>query len=224
MATLILSLITEAPAWDKLDARSRDELTKFVPLAARDEADAIRLTAKVDTRRKFSPFTGQITALSLLDCEREREIHYLTLPTETLDSTMRTVSEQGLLDQFWAGLPGYDTLVTYNGWSFSLPFLVHRSAQLGIQASVPLPLPVRQSVREGGLRHIDLLEEMTFRGALRPRPSLYLACQAYGLTLPPLDTDDLTVRTQGLLRSTKELYDAWFFRLQGGREVDIDFT
>jgi predicted PolB exonuclease-like 3'-5' exonuclease len=95
--------------------------------------------------------------------------------------------EAALLRTFWSQLARSDRrgarLVTFNGRTFDGPFLMQRSAVLGVAPSRNL-VPYRFSFNE----HCDLLEVLTFFGAV-PKVSLDYLCRAFGIETPKKDLD-----------------------------------
>jgi hypothetical protein len=72
--------------------------------------------------------------------------------------------------------------------------------------------------------HIDLQDQLTFYGAVRRKPSLHLACRAFGIKSPKAegitgddvkklfkDKEYLKIAryNSGDLQATKELYEKW---------------
>jgi predicted PolB exonuclease-like 3'-5' exonuclease len=86
--------------------------------------------------------------------------------------------EPTLLAEFWSDLARYDQFVTFNGRSFDGPFLMIRSAILGIRPTKNL-VPYRYSSSP----HCDLLDQLTFYGAVR-KYTLDFYCRAFGIPSP----------------------------------------
>jgi hypothetical protein len=78
------------------------------------------------------------------------------------------LEESELLEHFWKGLTAdnYTAYVSFNGRGFDCPFLMLRSAALGIRPSVNLMAGTRWMFKVGGqgreVEHIDLLDKLTF--------------------------------------------------------------
>lgn len=184
MATLVFNLETVAENWQSLDNNSQYSLTHWIAGQARDEQDRERLEQQVKDRLAFSPLTAKIASLSIYDLERKRGVVYCKSYHEKDDTNGNFIykqrSEKDLLFEFWDGVLHYDTLVTFNGRGMVVPFLLHRSAALGIRPTKNL-LESRYPAWQKSCRHIDLQDELTFFGAMRKRPSLQLFCQAYNI-------------------------------------------
>ncbi len=109
-------------------------------------------------------------------------------------------TEAEILQAFWDKLtekagPGgkgaSHPVITFNGRSFDGPFLMLRSAMYGISPSRNL-VGYRYSFKE----HLDLLEVLTFQGALdwKHRYSLDFWCAQFGIESPKQHMDGSLVR------------------------------
>jgi DNA polymerase elongation subunit (family B) len=81
--------------------------------------------------------------------------------------------EAAMFEHFWSGLPNkYQAVVTFNGRNFDCPFLMLRSAVLGIRPSVNMMAGTKWDMKAGGVAkdrysgidHIDLLDKLCFSG------------------------------------------------------------
>ena len=89
-------------------------------------------------------------------------------------------TEEEILEDFWEGASSYDVFVSFNGRTFALPFLEHRSVMAGVKPSVSIAKQ-RYLTKQTLPYHVDLLDELSFYGAMTHRPSLQLLCGAYGI-------------------------------------------
>lgn len=135
--------------------------------------------------RGLSPFFGKVVSLAFGDAELpadEQPITALVVPrpqddASTLPEWARPVSEQELLEAFWGLAALAETVVTYNGRGFDVPFLVGRSLVHGVPARVDL-----MSNRFGLRPHLDLLDILGQRG--RGPSNLDVVCWALGIESP----------------------------------------
>lgn len=135
--------------------------------------------------RGLSPFFGKIVSLAFGDAELEPDaqpITALVVPrpqdnTDTLPEWARPVTERELLEAFWGLASLAETVVTYNGRGFDVPFLVGRSLVHGVPARVDL-----MSNRFGLRPHLDLLDILGQRG--RGPSNLDVVCWALGIESP----------------------------------------
>ena len=86
--------------------------------------------------------------------------------------------ERQLLERFWDNVQHYDQFITFNGRSFDCPFVMLRSAILGVEATRNL-----MTYRYDSKIHCDLLEQLTFYSATR-KFNLDFYCKAFGIKSP----------------------------------------
>ncbi len=207
--------------------------TLGIPLASFDEVQQRYLMkfASTDAERQEAqqklslyPLTAQIIAIGLLDPQTgEATVWYQAPGTSTeeqVDGTARLVtgSEPEILERFWAAVEGCQQIITFNGRGFDCPFLLLRSAMLGIVPTCDL-MPYRYDPG----KHCDLLEQFTFYGAVR-RFDLDFYCKAFGIDSPKahgitgMDLErlfseghyrDIASYNLGDLQATASLFRVW---------------
>jgi DNA polymerase elongation subunit (family B) len=187
MATLIFDIETVGESWDSFDTVTQKSLTAWVRNNANLESDHEHEIEKIKSQLGFSPLTGRIISIGMFDVERMLGAVYFsgdgTKGTFVDgDYTFKERTEKEMLEDFWEGALSYDVFVTFNGRSFDVPFLLHRSVALGVRPSVEL-LKNRYLTKQSLPYHVDLLDELTFYGAMSRR-SLHLFCRAYGIESP----------------------------------------
>jgi len=135
-------------------------------------------------RLNLSPLTAEVLAIGMLNPATSRgRVHYRA------DRSGQSTSEDGKIDfvagdettilrSFWEDISSYDRFVTFNGRTFDCPFLMVRSALLGVKPSRNL-VPYRYSATP----HCDLLDQLTFYGSTR-RFNLDFYCRAFGIPSP----------------------------------------
>lgn len=185
MATLIVDIETKGEEWGKLPGISRAALTQWIEKGAYPEEEKRRKLEQVRSRLALSPFTGSIISLAVYDVERQNGAVYFVSDTSgehfTVDGfACKQRTETEILEDFWEGANSYDVFVTFNGRSFQLPFLYHRSVVCGVRPTVTIARQ-RYLTKQSLPYHVDLLDEFTFYGDLPHRPSLQLLCGAYGV-------------------------------------------
>ncbi len=140
----------------------------------------------------LSPFFGKIVSLAIGDGDAEPgaggdEVTVLAVPPEGFElgevpPWLRLMSEAELLAAFWALASRAETVVSFNGRGFDVPFLVTRSLIHGIPARVDL-MSQRFALRP----HLDLFEVVGNRGG---GPSkLDVVCWALGIESPKEQMD-----------------------------------
>lgn len=185
MATLILDIETKASKWAELPGITRSSLTHWINKGNYSEEEKAKKILDVKSKLSLSPFTASIISLAVYDVERKTGAVYFVSDTpdesfEIDDFTYKQRSEKEILEDFWEGANSYDTFVTFNGRSFTLPFLRHRSGMLGVKPTVDIANS-RYVTKQTLPYHVDLLDEFSFHGSMNHRPSLQLLCGAYGV-------------------------------------------
>jgi 3'-5' exonuclease len=177
--TVVFDIETVSLPWLELDPLQRERLTRY----SEDHDDFLR-------RKEggaLSPYTGKIVVIAMLNPDTGKGgVWYEAAErheTKSDDGSFEYVGcgEREMLAEFWAALSKYDRCVTFNGRTFDAPFLSVRSAIHGLAPSKNL-LGYRYSMEA----HVDLLEILTFQGAVSrdQTPTLHSACVAFGIPSP----------------------------------------
>ncbi|MFO1077691.1 MAG: ribonuclease H-like domain-containing protein [Planctomycetota bacterium] len=185
--TLVFDIET-VPAFDRreLPPAIAEALASYT--ARKAEPDVVDAESK-----KFmgmSPFYGKIVSLAVGDGDAEPgsdDVTALAVPPEgfALDECpkwLRLMSEADLLRAFWALCSRAETVVTFNGRGFDVPFVVGRSLIHGIPARVDL-MSQRFALRP----HLDLFELLSQRN--RGPSKLDVVCWALGIESPKGEMD-----------------------------------
>jgi DNA polymerase III epsilon subunit-like protein len=185
MATLIVDIETKATSWGELPGMTRAALTHWIDRGQYTEEEKRKKREEVVSRLSLSPFTAAIISLAVYDVERKTGAVYFVsdVPGENfeVDGFMcKQRTEMEILEDFWEGAQSYEVFVTFNGRSFTLPFLYHRSIIAKVRPTVDIARG-RYVTKQAMPYHIDLLDEFSMQGALSHRPSLQLLCGAYGI-------------------------------------------
>ncbi len=216
MSRVVVDIETLGYPLESFDEVQQDYLLKF---ADTDEK-------KVETIQKFSlyPTTAQVIVIGMLNPDTGHG--KVLFQSETAvddhsdDGTVHFLSgpEPELLRQFWNDLVHYEQFITFNGRGFDCPFLMLRSAMLGVQPTRNL-MPYRYDSKI----HCDLLEQLTFYGALR-KFNLDFYCKSFAIESPKshgitgLDLGELFRQKKfrqiaeynlGDLQATAELFRRW---------------
>lgn len=201
MATLVFDIETVGEDFDSLDETSQDVLTRWIKREAESGENYAAALADLKGGMGFSPLTGQIVAIGIRDVERKKSAVYFQASQdgkeesfEEGDAKFEVMTEKDMLQKFWAVVDKYDTFVTFNGRAFDVPFLMVRSAVHGIRPTKNLLANRYLNYHPSNARHVDLLDQLTFYGALRKKGSLHLWCRAFGIESPKaqgVDGDDV---------------------------------
>lgn len=182
MAQLVFDIETVGMPIESFDEAQREYLLKW---AEREETPQRQERKREELIAQFNlyPFTAQVVAIGMLNVESHKGRVYYQAPTkESWRSEDNLIeyesgSEIEILKRFWEDVRSYKQFISFNGRGFDCPFLMLRSAILGIKPSRNL-MPSRFDNE-----HIDLLEQLTFHGVIR-RFSLDFYCRAFGIPSP----------------------------------------
>jgi len=201
---------------ESLDEERQAYLLKF----AKTEEEKVEAIQKLN----LNPFTAQVIAIGMLNPDSNQgKVFYQAPkqePTFSEDGLVEFVScpEEELLQEFWKTMSHYAQFITFNGRTFDCPFLMLRSALLGIKSTRNL-LPYRYNANE----HCDLMEQLTFYGSFR-KFNLDFYCKGFGIKSPksegitgldlgPLFTEgrflEIAHYCLGDVKATAELYHRW---------------
>jgi hypothetical protein len=185
MATLVLDIETVGQDWDSIPESTQYALTKWIGQQPVSDEEKDRQSEAVKEKLGLSPFTGEVISLAMYDLERQQGAVYFVADDSVRDYGVgdwkyKVRTEQQLLEDFWETARSYDVFVTFNGRSFDIPFLLHRSLIQGVRPTKELT-GQRYLNRQSPPYNIDLLDELSFYGAMQRRPSLQLLCDAYNI-------------------------------------------
>lgn len=185
MATLIVDIETKAEQWNELPGISRAALTHWIEQGNYSDTEKRQKKENIISKLSLSPFTASIISMAVYDVERKTGAVYFVSETvgESFsidDFICKQRTEKEILEDFWEGAQSYDVFVTFNGRSFTLPFLYHRSIVQKVRPTVDIAKE-RYVSKQNLPYHVDLLDEFSLHGTMAHRPSLQLLCGAYGI-------------------------------------------
>ncbi|QQS20840.1 MAG: ribonuclease H-like domain-containing protein [Candidatus Moraniibacteriota bacterium] len=189
MGTLIFDIETIGEDFETFDETTKKALTRWIREDSLSEEEYRTAIDDVKNSLGFSPLTGSIVAIGMLDVERGKSAVYFQAPGVAEESfeegsiTYKPMDEASMLREFWRVAEQYETFVTFNGRGFDVPFLSIRSAVHRVRGTRDL-LSNRYLSLQRGVKHVDLLDQLTFYGATRRRPSLHLCCRAFHIETP----------------------------------------
>lgn len=237
MATLVFDIETSALPVEQFDEAQQEYLFR----EAAKINDAAGQQAKREEITRFMnlwPFTSQVVCIAMLNAESLRG-QSIFLAEDFEDDAgdagpvefVSCADETELLTAFWDVAKHYDSVVTFNGRGFDVPFIYLRSALL----NVPITKKNWLGYRFATEPHCDLAEQLTFysvggQGGAARRFNLDFYCKAFGIESPKsagvtgLDVKDLMAAGKFReiaeyclrdVRATVELYKIWQARLAG---------
>jgi DNA polymerase elongation subunit (family B) len=176
MNRVVFDIETLAFPVEELDEKQQEYLFRF----ATTEEERTEALQKLN----LNPFTAQIIAIGMVNPESNQGKVYYQAPGRNVelieDGLVELVplAEEGILEEFWKTVAHYKQFITFNGRGFDCPFLMLRSAVLGIRPSRNL-MPYRYNAHE----HCDLMDQLAYYGAFR-RFSLDFYCKGFGIKSP----------------------------------------
>ena len=230
---LIFDIETIGVEFETLDKISQEYIEKY----AEDEEEL----EEAKERLGFSPLTGEVVAIGILNPETNKGAIYLRnekgemrnekleegSPAEALAKegiAIETGDEKQMLEKFWEAAKSYNYFITFNGRTFDVPFLMIRSAILGVRPSKNLLSNRYLSLQKYDATHVDLFDQLTFYGAVRKKFNLHFWTKAFGIKSPKEEgitgdevgklykegkLMDIAKYNLGDLKATKELYERW---------------
>lgn len=230
MSKLIFDIETVRESFDSLDEISQESLTRWIKKESASEEEYQTALQDLKNGMGFSPLTGFIVAIGMLNPETNKgEVYFQAPGADIPDSQMegiefKALTEKAMLEKFWAAAEHYQEFVSFNGRGFDVPFLNVRSAIHQVRPTKDLMSNRYLNSQKSDARHIDLLDQLTFYGSVRRKGNLHLWCRAFGIKSPKaegLTGDDVAGLFQakkfkeiaeynvGDLRATAELYKYW---------------
>lgn len=218
ISRVVVDIETVGVQFDSLDPQAQEYLLKG---ARTDEERAL-----VPEQLSFSPLTGYIVAIAMLNPDSDKGVVYYQTPGieakefEKDGVLYSSGTERDILQKFWTALSFYQQIVTFNGRSFDGPFLMVRSAVSKIR-------PTRNLVPNRYWDdHIDLYDRLGFFGATRRTMTLHMWCQALGIKSSKVSDNGISGHEVGRffsegryleiaeycfgdIRATAELFKCW---------------
>lgn len=226
---LVFDIETIGTDFTSLDETTQESLTRWIKKEAFDEAEYQAALKDLKDGLGFSPLTGEVVVIGVLDVDKEQgAVYYQTKKkAEEIQEEgvkLKPMSEEAMLREFWRVADSYDIFVSFNGRGFDVPFLMVRSAIHGIRPTKNLMAGRYLDKQSFNALHVDLLDQLSFYGAVRRKGNLHLWSRAFGIKSPKADgvTGDevgklfrtgkyleIAKYNVGDLRATKELYLKW---------------
>lgn len=229
MAKLIFDIETVGEDFDQLDGVTQDVLTKWIRKETEGGTDYAAALNDLKEGLGFSPLTGKIVAVGVLDHEKNQGAVYYQSDGETAETEengikFKPACEKEMLENFRRVAQNYQEFISFNGRGFDVPFLMVRSAIHRLVPTKDLMSNRYLNSQKFDSKHVDLLDQLTFYGAVRRRGNLHLWCRAFGIESPKslgVTGDDvgklfkekrfleIAKYNTGDLTATQRLYEYW---------------
>ena len=176
MSRIIFDIESLGFPLESFDAETQSYLLRF--------AETDEKVEEVKKNLNLHPLTAQILCIALYNPDTQNGKVFFQSNTheefQSDDERCHYISgtEEEILRRFWEIIPKYDQFITFNGRGFDCPFIMLRSAKLGIPTSRNL-MPYRYDPGT----HCDLLDQLTYYQVTR-RFSLDFYCKAFGIESP----------------------------------------
>ena len=193
MPTLICDIETIGEKWDDLDEMTQEMLTWSLDKEDLGEENYEKELRLLKDGLGFSPLTGSVVAIGVMDLEQDKGVVYYQAPDEKNEDieygkfVLKQRTEKEMLEDFWQGMKKYDTFVGYNSRGFDVPFLMLRSAVHKIKPTKNLMANRYVTSQPYSAKHIDLYDQLSFYGSFRRSMKLHLVCRALGVKSPKVE-------------------------------------
>jgi uncharacterized protein YprB with RNaseH-like and TPR domain len=180
---LVFDIETVGVDFDTLSESQQEFILRY----AEKETDEELKAKKIDEAIRYLslyPLTAKVVAIGMLNTETENSMVMFESNEkkewESEESGIKYCSypEGEMLENFWRYVSNVESVITFNGRNFDIPFVMMRSAMLQIK-------PTRDfiSKRYNNKSHIDLLDKFTYYG-LTKKFNLDFYCNAFGIDSP----------------------------------------
>ncbi|TAK94947.1 hypothetical protein EPO05_05590 [Patescibacteria group bacterium] len=230
MPKMVFDIETVGEDFNSFDEMTQESLTRWIRKESQDKNEYQTALEELKNGMGFSPLTGSIVTIGMLNPDTGKGEVCFQAPGQKLEPwtmdgiTFTPMDEKGMLEKFWTTATHYQEFISFNGKAFDVPFLMVRSAIHQIRPTKDLMSNRYLGSQKFDAKHVDLLDQLTFYGAVRRRGSLHLWCRAFGIKSPKAEGvtgDDVSKLfaakkfkeiaeyNVGDLQATKALYEYW---------------
>jgi DNA polymerase elongation subunit (family B) len=229
MPKLVFDIETVGEDYNKLDETTQGFLTRWIRKESDSEEAYKKELEVLKNEMGYSPFTGEVVVIGVLDVEKNKGMVYFQAPGKEIDDfeengiKFKQTTEREMLEKFWDGVLDYNEFISFNGRGFDVPFTMIRSAIHKIRPTKDLMSNRYLYSQKFDAKHVDLADQLTFYGS-RKKESLHLCTRAFGIKSPKADGingndvarlfkegkyEDIAKYNRNDLIATKELYAYW---------------
>jgi DNA polymerase elongation subunit (family B) len=217
MSKVIIDIETIGRDFAAFEEKDQEYLLKYAK--TEEDREAIKNSLALHA------LTGEVVTIGMLNPETRRGVVFLQNKGEGIEKfekegmVYEVGTEKEILEKFWDVVKTYQQVITFNGRSFDIPYLMMRSAINQVRVTRNL-MGYRYTNRE----HCDLMEQFTFYGASR-KFSLDFYAKAFGIKSSKEEGIDGSMIGQLYqekrylevayycardLQTTRELYEYWY--------------
>lgn len=190
MPALIFDIETIGEDFGALDETTKALLTRRIKKEAAGGAEYEAALGDLKDGLCLSPLTGQIAAIGVLDSDQEQGAVYFQAPGSEAEEfeedgfKFKAMGEKEMLEKFWELAQRYQEFVSFNGRGFDVPYMMIRSAAQRVKPSKDLMSNRYLGSQRYDAKHVDLLDQLNFYGAVWKKENLHLYCRAFGIVSP----------------------------------------
>lgn len=190
MPSLVFDIETVGEDYSKMDKKTKEALTYWIERESMSEAEYKKNVDRVKDRLGLSPMTGEIVSIAVYNPDTQKGAVYFQDPGKKTKAFNEKgvefvpTDEKGILESFWKVAEKYDEFVTYNGQSFDVPFIIVRSMVNKVMPTKNIMSNRYYRSQDPKAKHVDLMDQFTFYGAVFSRPKLHMVCRVLGITSP----------------------------------------
>lgn len=230
MAKIVFDIETVGENFDQIDPRTQEMMTWWIKRESKDEKEYEAQLKNLKEELGFSPLTGEIVSIGMLDIESKKGAVYFQAPKEKIEDfeeneiKFKAMSEKEIIKGFWSVCKHANEFISFNGRAFDVPYILVRGAKHKIRPTKDLMSNRYLGSQKFGAKHVDLLDQLTFYGSVRKKGSLHMWTRMFGIQSPKddgIDGDqvarffhdkkyaDIARYNARDLYATGELYEYW---------------
>jgi len=190
MPSLVFDIETIGYGFDQFDKTTQEALTWWAKQICKNDKEYKVQLKLIKEGFGLSPLTGEIVSIGVMDVEKNQGVVFYQAPKKEIKDhkkgkfEFKKRTEKQMLKSFWRGAKGYDVFVGFNSRSFDVPFIMARSAKHKIKPSKNLMSNRYLSSQFNEVKHIDLMDQFAFYGAVRKPGNLHLWCNLFNIKSP----------------------------------------
>ena len=173
MSKVVVDIETVGFDFEKFPQKDQEYLLKYAVTEEQRE--------EIKKKTGLYPLTGEVVTIWMLNPESEKGMVLFQSKDKKIEKfeedgiVYESGDEKEILEKFWKYIANFSTIITFNGRGFDAPYLLLRSAIHRVRATKNL-----MGYRYDARVHCDLMEQLTFYGAVR-KYNLDFCAKAFGI-------------------------------------------
>ena len=117
---LVFDIETVGADFDSFDRITQESLTRWVEKESSSETEYEEALNELKNGLGFSPLTGEIVVIGVLDCGKNQGVIYFQAPGNDIkefsenEIIFKQATEKEMLEKFWQGAKEYDEFIGFN--------------------------------------------------------------------------------------------------------------